>query len=78
MATFGYRLRRGTLETQRDVSSCQEGGWEKVFNSDELLVTRLRFTTLAGGAPRIHLAATARRRPEIGYVLTQIVARRNL
>lgn len=54
------------------------GGWEKVFNSDELTVTRLRFTALAGGALRIHLAATARRRPDIGYAVTQVVARRNL
>lgn len=75
--TFGYRLRRGALETQRDVSDCQ-GGWEKVFNSDELTVTRLQFTALAGGALRIHLAATARRRPDIGYAVTQVVARRNL
>lgn len=76
-ATFGYRLRRGALETQRDINDCQGAGWEKVFNSDALTVTRLRFTTLPGGALRIHLAATARHRPEIGYVLTQIVARRN-
>lgn len=77
-ATFGYRLRRGALETQRDVSDCQGGGWEKVFNSDELTVTRLQFTALAGGALRIHLAATVRRRPDIGYAVTQVVARRNL
>lgn len=69
--------RAGALETQRDVNDCQGAGWEKVFNSDEL-TTRRRFTALAGGALRIHLAATARRRPDIGYALTQIVARRNL
>ncbi|CAK8737085.1 hypothetical protein SODG_000806 [Sodalis praecaptivus] len=49
-----------------------------MFNSDELTVTRLQFTALAGDALRIHLAATARRRPDIGYAVTQVVARRNL
>ncbi|RLR17253.1 hypothetical protein D8L93_10935 [Sodalis-like symbiont of Bactericera trigonica] len=38
---FGYRLRRGTLETQRYVSDCLGGDWEQVFSSDELLVTRI-------------------------------------
>ncbi len=47
---FGYRLRRGALEGMRGVANCQESGWGKLLDPQEIVVTRFLVVRQPGAA----------------------------
>ena len=65
----GFRLNNVALETRRGVTSCSDGGWEKMTNPGALNVTHFQVTRqdIAGFAPEltVMLAAHAVADPHI-------------
>ncbi|WP_413727742.1 prepilin peptidase-dependent protein [Sodalis sp. RH19] len=75
--TFGYRLHRGALETQRGVRHCDEAGWANMHDPRQVRITRLRFEPVAAHAWRITLHGVQSDRPGGGYRTSRIVVGRN-
>ncbi len=75
--TFGYRLHRGALETQRGVRHCNEPGWAKMHDAQRWVVKQFRCDPLGGGAWRVILVGGARNNPAIHYRTQRIIAGRN-
>lgn len=59
---FGYRLRRGALETQRGVTHCRGNGWERVFDQDDIIIEAFTVAVSPGmrGKTQVALALTGR------------------
>lgn len=59
---FGYRLRRGALETQRGVTHCRGNGWERVFDQDDIIIEAFTVAVTPGmrGKTQVALALTGR------------------
>lgn len=75
--TFGYRLRRGTLEMRRGVTHCDGPGWVKLHDPDHWRLKDLRFEPVAQNGLRVMLTGQTCGKPGIRHTLTRIMARRN-
>ncbi|MEA9392513.1 prepilin-type N-terminal cleavage/methylation domain-containing protein [Acerihabitans sp. TG2] len=75
--TFGYRLHRGAMETQRGVRHCNEPGWAKMHDSRRWVVKQFRCDPLGNGAWRVILAGEAKDNPTIHYCTQRIFVGRN-
>ncbi len=75
--TFGYRLRRGALETQRGVTHCNGPGWVNMHDPHLWVIKQLRFEPVAANAFRVTLTGVARSEPGIRHSASRIMAGRN-
>ncbi|NDL65523.1 prepilin peptidase-dependent protein [Acerihabitans arboris] len=75
--TFGYRLRRGALETQRGALHCNEPGWANMHDPRQLTIKQVRFEPVALNAWRVTLLGCLSDRPDIGYRASRILVGRN-
>ncbi len=75
--TFGYRLHRGALETQRGVGHCDGPGWAKMHDTQRWAITQFQCEPLGDRAWRVTLAGAARGHPAITYRLSRVIAGRN-
>ncbi len=75
--TFGYRLHRGALETQRGVRHCDESGWANMHDPRQLRIKQVRFEPVAVNAWRISLYGVPVDRPGSGCRTSRIVIGRN-
>lgn len=75
--TFGYRLHRGAMETQRGVRHCDEPGWAKMHDSRWWVVKQFRCDPLGDGVWRVMLVGEAKDNPVIHYRTQRIIAGRN-
>lgn len=75
--TFGYRLHAGALETQRGVLHCNEPGWAKMHDPQQLLITQFIVEPVAPNAWRVTLRGQLRHRPDVVYRATRLVRGRN-
>ncbi|MBH1932095.1 prepilin peptidase-dependent protein [Serratia rubidaea] len=66
---FGYRLRAGRLERQRGVSQCNGGGWENLFERDEVRIETFSIRLLPGNNGRrlLRLALSGRSASAVGH-----------
>lgn len=75
--TFGYRLHRGALETQRGARHCDEPGWANMHDPRQLLIKQLRFEPVAANAWRVTLAGGLKDSTGKEYRASRIVVGRN-
>lgn len=75
--TFGYRLHRGALETQRGVQHCNEPGWSKMHDSRRWMVRRFRCDPLGDNAWRVTLIGAATGYPGQHHDLQRVFVGRN-
>lgn len=73
----GYRLRSGSLETQRGVDRCDSGGWEKLNDPDTHIVDELHLQT-QGNQIRIMLGAYSLLFPERRQTMERWITAENL
>ena len=75
--TFGYRLHRGALETQRGVTHCNGPGWVKMHDPQLWIIKQLRFEKVGNNAYRVTLTGAARSTPSIRHRASRIMVGRN-
>ncbi|WP_213993167.1 prepilin-type N-terminal cleavage/methylation domain-containing protein [Sodalis sp. dw_96] len=75
--TFGYRLRRGALETQRGVTHCDGPGWVNMHDPRLWVIKQVRFDAVADNAYRVTLTGAARSAPAIRHRSSRIMVGRN-
>lgn len=73
---YGYRLRDGSLETQRGVANCQGSGWEKLNDPKVVRVTRFALREQKR-AVKFTLATASLRWPGLQQQVTRSVTREN-
>src|SRR5476649_51883 len=74
--SFGYRLRRGSLETQRGVRHCNEPGWAKMHDARSWVIKQFRCGPLGDCRWRVVLFTRAKNNPAFHYLTQRIIAGR--
>lgn len=79
---FGYRLKEGAIETHRGMTDCHGGGWEKLHDEKEIVITHFSVKEQqhlkAGRVFTVHLEGQWRQKPRSARSVTSWINNVNL